>query len=160
MGEFGDPDKEARKNSSVNKVQGLEAFPNSSKEMMTMMMMMEHHNHHHHRPFSPFDDDSCAADGDGPRSYVSLCNNNNDNHINDVASASVPAAAIHSGDASAAVRNLQPFDISTSNSTPTVTTTTLSAFKSPGLCLFLLWSMLAKAYIFWILTDLSERLHF
>ncbi|KAK4277624.1 hypothetical protein QN277_015594 [Acacia crassicarpa] len=102
-----------------------------------MMQKMVPHNHHH-RPLSPFVNDSCAGgggDGDGPTTICSvsttLYNNmthyhqHHRNNINDLVSgssvspAAVAAAAIHSG--GAAVRTLQPFDISSS-----------PAFKSPG----------------------------
>ncbi|TKY74033.1 Growth-regulating factor 7 [Spatholobus suberectus] len=123
MGEFGVSHKEAtgkrRSSSSVlgldAKVQGPEAFHNK----MTMML---HHNHHHRPLSSPFDNDSCAGDGDGPTTYMSFTN-----HINLVSGASVLGPAIDGGcgAASAPVRTLQPFDISPYTS-PTTTTT----FKS------------------------------
>ncbi|XP_027334405.1 growth-regulating factor 7 isoform X2 [Abrus precatorius] len=128
MGEFGVSHKEDVKKSSSNnnasgssvlgldvKVQDSEALPNK------MMMMMVHHNHHH-RPLSPFDNDSCAGDGDGPTTYMSFTN-----HINLVSDASVLGPAIDGGCGAAAapVRPLQPFHTSAN-------TSATSTFKSSG----------------------------
>ena len=116
MAEFGVSDKQSKNSSVVGlgvKVEksSLEAFPSSK----AMMMMMVHHNNHH-RPLSS------SCDGDGPTNSVSVTSYNN-NHINHVLSGA-PASA-------SAVRNLQPFDISNSNS---AVATTHPAFVAPGLC--------------------------
>ena len=118
MAEFGVSDKQSRNSSVVGlgvKVEKntLEAFPSSK----AMMMMMVHHNNHH-RPLSS------SCDGDGPTNSVSVTSNNN-NHINHVLSG-VSASA-----SASAVRNLQPFDISNSNS---AVATPHPAFIAPGLC--------------------------
>lgn len=119
MGDFGFSHKEeaARKSKSNNncsgcssgsvlKVQGPQVFHNK----MTMMSMA-HHNHHHRSLSSPFDNDSsCAADGDGPTTFMSFTN-----HINHVSGSSVlnPASV---------TTTLQPFHISPYTSASTNTT--------------------------------------
>ncbi|KAJ7965268.1 Growth-regulating factor [Quillaja saponaria] len=122
MGEFGVSEKEGRNTNSssgsgsvlglgVRKLQSIEAFPNK---------MMVHHNHHH-RPLLPFDNAPHGCDRNGPTCCVSMSN-----HINHVGgSVVVSGAAVDSG--GAAVRPLQPFDISNTIST----STTHTAFKSP-----------------------------
>ncbi|KAI4338027.1 hypothetical protein L6164_016381 [Bauhinia variegata] len=90
-------------------------------------MMMVHPNHHHRPLASAFENDSCAAagDGHGPTAYTSTTNH----IINDVvvSGATASGGAVHS-DGAAPVRPLQPFDISYSISA----TTTCTAFKSPA----------------------------
>jgi len=158
MGEFGVPHtrKRSSSNNSGGSVVGLDVKVQSPEALFhNKMTMMAHHNHHH-RPFSsPFDNDSCAGDGDGPTAYTSFTN-----HINLVSGASVLAPAIDGGcGAPAPVRTLQPFDISPYTSP----TTTSSSFKPSGLCfnyLVPLTALCAKLPFHCIyLTNTSQRLH-
>ncbi|XP_068481815.1 growth-regulating factor 7 isoform X5 [Phaseolus vulgaris] len=125
MGEFGLSHTRKRSSSSNNSggsVVGLDVKLQSPEALFhNKMTMMAHHNHHHRPLSSPFDNDSCAGDGDGPTAYMSFTN-----HINLVSGASVLAPAIDGGcGAPAPVRTLQPFDISPYTSP----TTTSSTFK-------------------------------
>ncbi|KAK8465297.1 hypothetical protein PHAVU_009G047000 [Phaseolus vulgaris] len=128
MGEFGLSHTRKRSSSSNNSggsVVGLDVKLQSPEALFhNKMTMMAHHNHHHRPLSSPFDNDSCAGDGDGPTAYMSFTN-----HINLVSGASVLAPAIDGGcGAPAPVRTLQPFDISPYTSP----TTTSSTFKPSG----------------------------
>ncbi|XP_022642361.1 growth-regulating factor 2 isoform X4 [Vigna radiata var. radiata] len=124
MGEFGVPHtrKRSSSNNSGGSVVGLDVRVQSPEALFhNKMTMMAHHNHHHRPLSSPFDNDSCAGDGDGPTAYMSFTN-----HINLVSGASVLAPVIDGGcGAPAPVRTLQPFDISPYTSP----TTTSSTFK-------------------------------
>ncbi|CAJ1974461.1 unnamed protein product [Sphenostylis stenocarpa] len=126
MGEFGVPHTGKRRsnnNNSGSSVVGLDVKVQSPEALFhNKMTMMAHHNHHHRPLSSPFDNDSCAGDGDGPTAYMSFTN-----HINLVSGASVLAPAIDGGcgAAPAPVRTLQPFDISPYTS-PTTTSSTFN----------------------------------
>ncbi|XP_027942618.1 growth-regulating factor 2 isoform X1 [Vigna unguiculata] len=125
MGGFGGVPHTRKRSSSENSggsVVGLDVRVQSPEALFhNKMTMMAHHNHHHRPLSSPFDNDSCAGDGDGPTAYMSFTN-----HINLVSGASVLAPAIDGGcGAPAPVRTLQPFDISPYTSP----TTTSSTFK-------------------------------
>ncbi|WVZ19124.1 hypothetical protein V8G54_006446 [Vigna mungo] len=81
MGEFGVPHTRKRSssnNSGGGSVVGLDVRVQSPEALFhNKMTMMAHHNHHHRPLSSPFDNDSCAGDGDGPTAYMSFTN-----HIN------------------------------------------------------------------------------
>lgn len=135
---FGVLDKAAKRGSSSSEAGDLGGGKKlqSSKSLQQMMMMMGHHRDNLHRPFldTPHEFGSGpSGSGDGPTTCTSSSSRPKISNIYDV----VVATSGYSAPASASV-GATTFGISATNSE----ISHVSAFKSPGTGIFLLFSYL------------------